>query len=422
MEFKREPNSDNILQLQSLLVNLKSGWSNSACKLTFFSCYCRSCKLTIEKTFLLTQIFNSLGDCGTHYEATLKYDILFYMVYINDINRDFIVVEIERMREDTKKERQKQQLLHALYLSVCSAQYRLHKQYTKTSLFNERHPDNQIDIRIMPDIHSDAYKKEYEDQKKIADHVARETRAFKVEHRSFILMHIIQFSFSFIIKTRIEQISDYQLCIRRIIENITCAELNKLQTNANDRPLDLYYNRDRKAFLLKFDKYVEGDYTKVIAKLRHLEDDADADMMRIQASLKVKSVVITPINLYIGVNEAIFYSILLLKDETETFIGVWFKPFTTHRVVFIFKENRVLYDDIPLYRVITILKRLQYALDYSGFCENCHQFNSNKSFMRCGQCRTLYYCSKTCQTIDWDNGHSKLCKKETTLLKSNSVI
>jgi TPR repeat protein len=45
-------------------------------------------------------------------------------------------------------------------------------------------------------------------------------------------------------------------------------------------------------------------------------------------------------------------------------------------------------------------------------CFNCKNADSTSSgLLKCSQCKTVYYCGKTCQANDWDKGkHRAICK------------
>ena len=63
---------------------------------------------------------------------------------------------------------------------------------------------------------------------------------------------------------------------------------------------------------------------------------------------------------------------------------------------------------------------------YSFYCnaKNCHHRNGDESLsiedlkvlykeiklQKCGQCSSVFYCSKDCQLYDWSNGHKRQCK------------
>ncbi|KAJ7613420.1 hypothetical protein FB45DRAFT_1065021 [Roridomyces roridus] len=52
-------------------------------------------------------------------------------------------------------------------------------------------------------------------------------------------------------------------------------------------------------------------------------------------------------------------------------------------------------------------------------CDNtlCGIFGPMKDFKRCKGCKSLYYCSTTCQAVDWQNGHRAACKTHEFLLR-----
>ena len=45
----------------------------------------------------------------------------------------------------------------------------------------------------------------------------------------------------------------------------------------------------------------------------------------------------------------------------------------------------------------------------SHSCKNCDKTGENKELLRCVGFKARWYCSKTCQTRDWDN-HKEICK------------
>jgi hypothetical protein len=408
MQYLREPTPKKLLKLQSLLSNVKSclnsnGGGTGAYKVTF-SCDCESCEVTIEKTFLLGQLFNILhgngGDGGIYYELALKYDILFYMVYIDDINMEFIINEMILVNAEMKRECQKQQLLHTNYLNAYTIRGRLEKQYAKITSFNKSNSGNEVKHHpTLPEIDCDAYKRDYEYQKKIVDNMTPKRRAFDVKKNLFISAHAERFRFMFVAKMHVEQLSHYQA------NAMMCLDVGV--DDDDDATLVLYYNRDKKAFLFKVGY---NDLYKIrITALNVKYDMNNVEIRAIQASLSITSVVV---ELCWWVR-ADYDAILLLKDESDTFIGVRTNFFGNDGIVVsIFMRNHILYANIPSREIIPVLKELQYKLNDSGFCANCHKLNTYKSFKLCGRCHALYYCGKECQGYHWINGgHSKTCKK-----------
>ncbi|KAJ6522552.1 hypothetical protein DFH09DRAFT_1191454 [Mycena vulgaris] len=83
----------------------------------------------------------------------------------------------------------------------------------------------------------------------------------------------------------------------------------------------------------------------------------------------------------------------------------------------IFRGWRVFY--IRAQERIQIMDRLE-SPEYtaSKACDNnkCGEIHDKSEFLRCNGCKSAYYCSPDCQSVDWkDGGHRKLCRSPVSL-------
>ena len=53
-------------------------------------------------------------------------------------------------------------------------------------------------------------------------------------------------------------------------------------------------------------------------------------------------------------------------------------------------------------------------------CTNC-QKKFNRKLSLCSRCKTVSYCSPSCQKEDWKKSHRHVCKKLADVAKSNSL-
>ena len=46
----------------------------------------------------------------------------------------------------------------------------------------------------------------------------------------------------------------------------------------------------------------------------------------------------------------------------------------------------------------------------AGGCSYCGQQNVLSGLLKCGRCKSEFYCSKVCQKQHWKKGHKERCK------------
>ena len=63
-------------------------------------------------------------------------------------------------------------------------------------------------------------------------------------------------------------------------------------------------------------------------------------------------------------------------------------------------------DYMRWYPMVTVI----FTKFRANLCDFCFKVSSHKVVHRCGRCLTKVYCSKECQTADWDVAHSSICK------------
>lgn len=63
---------------------------------------------------------------------------------------------------------------------------------------------------------------------------------------------------------------------------------------------------------------------------------------------------------------------------------------------------------------------------YHCCCRGCFKTETSElRFLKCSQCEVALYCSRECQTIDWNEKHKKVCKegkKNRELTKKAGMI
>ncbi|KAJ6496881.1 hypothetical protein DFH09DRAFT_1204820 [Mycena vulgaris] len=127
---------------------------------------------------------------------------------------------------------------------------------------------------------------------------------------------------------------------------------------------------------------------------------------------------------------------------TETLLAGLLDYYLVSRVRDSFIEHEHLYmsevfERSPIFRVwrvfyiraqerIQIMDRLE-SPEYtaSKACDNnkCGEIHDKSEFLRCNGCKSAYYCSPDCQSVDWkDGGHRKLCRSPVSLRLSEIAI
>lgn len=64
----------------------------------------------------------------------------------------------------------------------------------------------------------------------------------------------------------------------------------------------------------------------------------------------------------------------------------------------------------PMFRLIHPSSASQAVKAFKDYCGRCRKESESASLNKCGGCKSVVYCSKECQTLDWKAGHRQICK------------
>jgi hypothetical protein len=406
-----------------------------------FQCHKEACCVTnIRKLFLFNQIMikYDLHDIG------IKRNIFFWIVFVSDINRDFIVAQQKEMDNRIVVQVKRLDTYANLHNRMVKVQRQFNKNIEEIDNYDKRNHDNPL-VLFNPMYEMDCmyYYRLYAYEQGLMTMMRREKKAFNDANIGFTENHIKAFNIPYnpLNEVDLPTLTDFHLYC--LVENHFKDKLTKLGVKANESCLPyLRYDKTDCAFKL-YRPPTENDITQgkktkdlydgLVTQYRSCFPGTDITkhkytfLPEIQSLLLHESYILQVCDmrllpyyvytLYIDDGQGSFYAIVEQRDTT----------LFAYRPAYTIIVNKSITEGVDFDNVLSILYDLGLPLHTHMFCSYCKETvytcarldNSiedvkkrkipERMTFKCGKCREVYYCGKTCQTSDWRKSHKTTC-------------
>jgi hypothetical protein len=438
-------NEENIGYLISAL--------NAPFKVTF-QCDGECCKTNIRKLFLFNQIMKKYE----LHEIGIKRIIFFWIVFVNDINRDFIIQRQEEMDNLISVQRQRMTAYWKLNERMEKVRKQFNKNIQDVSDFNENNPNNPpLEVfTSMYEMDCSFYGNWEEYEEAIHEGMVMEKMQFDAVNLIFTKSHTKAFLIPYAPINEVNQpeLSDFHLYC--LVDNYRYAKLVKSGVKAIDSCTP-YLRYDKRKCVFKFDrppnvndlelgKKKEDLYDTLINQYRSCFQGPDIPTRECLYLRQIQSFLLPVSHLLRACKARLVkeYEYLLYIDDGHGKNHVIvekgnhsyrFKP------AYIVIVNTSITYDVAYDNVLPILYDVGVPLHMHTFCSYCKKTvydgdgallgrsiedlrtrkMPEKMTFKCSACHEVYYCGKRCQIADWSKSHKTMCIK-LPLLKPNIVV